>query len=365
MLLNSIKAAALVLAVCTTPAQSQQSVSETPAVFYKPVDLVRSLHRNWFAPQAVNFEKRAAELTTSITGFCSATANAAGIEKVRSSWAASASAWDALAGVQIGPLVQRRSGRQIDFMPTRPALIKRAIEAAPADARAMESIGTPAKGLPALEWLLWSHPLSSATPACDYGVQLAADIEREAAALSTAFAELAARPSEASDGDAPELTEFFNQWTGAIERLRWAEIEKPRLAEATVRLGVRSNAAKTAAVFARSASGQTAERWAASWKAVRMLAVGSSSAGAAAPGQSSSQQVSLEDYVRGLGHAVPANKLVRGVADADKALKNLAADDSAGMTAAAQSLAELKKVVEADIAPAVAVTIGFSDADGD
>lgn len=365
MLLNSIKATALVLAVLTTQAQAQQSASATPAVFYKPVDLVGSLHRNWFAPQAAHFARQSNALTTSMASFCSATASPAAIDAVRSSWKASASAWDTLSGVQIGPLLQRRSARQIDFMPTRPALIARAIEAAPANARAMESTGTPAKGLPALEWLLWSQPLAPATPACAYAVQLAADVQREADALSTAFGELAAGASDAEDSDAPALAEFVNQWTGAIERLRWAEIEKPRLAGATGRPGARGVDPKNAAVFARSASGQTAERWAASWRAVRTLAVGVSSPGTAAPALNNGVQVSLEDYLRGLGHAVAADKLVRGIAEADEALQKLAPGDTAGIKAATRSLANLKKVVEADIAPAVDITIGFSDADGD
>jgi uncharacterized protein len=47
----------------------------------------------------------------------------------------------------------------------------------------MELIGTPAKGLPALEWLLWVKPIQPASAECRYAVQVAAEIQREAQAL--------------------------------------------------------------------------------------------------------------------------------------------------------------------------------------
>ena len=69
-------------------------------------------------------------------------------------WQATTHAWERLSSVAVGPLITRRSQRQIDFSPTRPSLIERAIQSGPAGQQAMERIGTPAKGLPALEWLL-------------------------------------------------------------------------------------------------------------------------------------------------------------------------------------------------------------------
>jgi hypothetical protein len=57
----------------------------------------------------------------------------------------------------------------------------------------MERIGAPAKGLPALEWLLWTQPVAPSSPACRYAAEVAADIAREAAALAAAFDALAAQ----------------------------------------------------------------------------------------------------------------------------------------------------------------------------
>ncbi|MBW8722882.1 MAG: hypothetical protein JF626_13785, partial [Polaromonas sp.] len=198
-------------------AQAQTVAPNVAVPFYTAGDFMRGVYRFWYAPQATAFAEQAGGLPSAISAVCDASTDAAAkLEQARERWKASALAWDRLSGVQVGPLVQRRSTRQIDFTPTRPELIKRAIQTAPQDAAAMESIGTPAKGLPALEWLLWSQPIAQSTPACQYAVQVAADIQREADALAKAFGDLATRPpGEAEESNGPAMSELINQWTGA------------------------------------------------------------------------------------------------------------------------------------------------------
>lgn len=351
-----LAAAGAALLACGT-AHAQAVAPNVAVPFYTAGDFMRGAYRFWYAPQAAAFAEQAGGLPDAVSAVCDANADAAAtkLEQARERWKASALAWDRLSGVQIGPLVQRRSTRQIDFTPTRPELIKRAIQAAPQDATAMESIGTPAKGLPALEWLLWTQPIAPATPACRYAVQVAADIQREADALAKAFSELAARaPGEAEESQGPAMSELVNQWTGALERLRWAEMEKPRLAGS-------AQGGRNAVAYARGASGQTAARWAAQWQALRTLGA-SQAAEAPRPGAGLAP---IETYLRGLGRNEPADLLAQSVGKADKALQNLSPANRAGITAAGRSLADLKKLTEAEIAPALEVSIGFSDADGD
>ncbi len=139
-------------------------------------------------------------------------------------------AWESLSAVAVGPVVARRAQRQIDFAPTRPQLIERAIKAQPQGATAFERVGMPAKGLPALEWLLWTQPAQPASPACSYAVEVALDVEREAVAQQAAFREAAQTDWAAEDQQersTQAMGEFINQWVGGIERLRWAHMEKP------------------------------------------------------------------------------------------------------------------------------------------
>lgn len=336
---------------------AQTAAPNVAVPFYTAGDFMRGVYRFWYAPQAAAFAEQASSLPTAISAVCDASAESGTtlLEPARERWKASALAWDRLSGVQVGPLVQRRSTRQIDFTPTRPELIKRAIQTAPQDATAMESIGTPAKGLPALEWLLWSQPIAPATPACRYALQVAADIQREADTLAKAFDDLAARPpGQAEESQGPAMSELINQWVGALERLRWAEMEKPRLAGGT-------QGGRNAVAYARSASGQTAARWAAQWQALRTLGASQASE-APRPGAGLAP---IETYLRGLGRNEPADLLAQSVGKADKALQNASPTNKPGMAAAGRALADLKKLAEAEIAPALEVSIGFSDADGD
>lgn len=338
-----------------------QTVAPHVAVpFYTPGHFMSGVYRDWYAPQAAEFARQSAALPAAITAVCDgeAAAGTARLQQARAQWQASAAAWDRLSGVQIGPLVQRRSARQIDFTPTRPALIERAIQSAPGDAAAMERIGTPAKGLPALEWLLWSQPVAPGTPACRYAAQLAADIGREAAALAASFSELAARDLSEDEANGAAMGELVNQWVGGLERLRWADMEKPALRAAS---GASKGAGVRQAGYPRSASGQTGANWAAHWQALRTLAVSTASA---AP-QPGAALVPLETYLRGRGLNPLANKLVQSVARADKSLTDLSPANRGGLRLATRELGQLKKLAEAEVAPALDVSIGFSDADGD
>lgn len=129
-------------------------------------------------------------------------------------------AWDRLSAVASGPLLTRRSHRRIDFSPTRPALIERAIGSAPAGPQAMERIGTLAKGLPALEWLLSTQPVAPGYAACCYAAEVALNIERETIALQRDFTALAATnwPNAELETVVAGLNEWVNQWVGDLER---------------------------------------------------------------------------------------------------------------------------------------------------
>jgi hypothetical protein len=259
------------------------------------------------------------------------------LAQARSAWRRAMTSWERLAAVAIGPLVERRSARRIDFTPTRPASIERAIAQGAGD---MERVGAPAKGLPALEWLLWTQRLASGSPACAYAQRVAAEIAEEAAALADAFA----TPREWSDETtAAAFSEMLNQFVAGIEALRWSQIERP------LREGKRQ--------FPRAMSGSSAAAWAARWEAVRHLAAFQAGAPDA--------PVSLEAFLRGRGLNPLADGLRDAVRRSDRALRGATLAEPAALQAAARSLAALKRRMEDEVAPALEVSIGFSDADGD
>ena len=300
-------------------------------------NLSADLHSSWSVPRAAEFVTASRQLTPVIESLCAASAatTETALQNVRQHWLHSLLAWERLSAVNFGPVLERRSQRQIDFTPTRPRLIEKAVKLAPVNAANMELIGTPAKGLPALEWLLWVKPIQPASAECRYALQLAAEVTREAEALQAA-------PTLGLD-DAATLSEWVNQWVGGLERLRWSNMEMPaRVAQ--------TSGGKAPADFPRGVSGASAASWAAQWDALQHLAVG---------------PVSLASILRQRGKDATADVLAQAIRQADADLQGLTISDAPRILAAAKQLAALKRLVENEVAPALGVNIGFSDSDGD
>jgi len=341
------------------PALAQKTDWDKLAVpAYSPADILQGLHQHWTLPRADDFARQAQVLPVAVKTLCDAPAPAAQAQSdARGQWQATTHAWERLSAVAVGPLITRRSQRQIDFSPTRPGLIEKAIQSEPSGAAAMERIGTPAKGLPALEWLLWTRPAAPGSAACRYATEVALDVEREALALQRDFQALAgtdwasAGPEKLASG----LSELVNQWVGGVERLRWAQMEKP----------LRTAKSKDGAPeWPRAASGQTAASWTAQWEALRTLGI-APGAQVPMPGQG---LVPLETYLRGKGAPEVASALAAATRQADLRIQKITGSRTPGagpVMEAGQSLASLKRMAEAQVAPALDVGMGFSDADGD
>lgn len=339
---------------CTTPPAAAAPQAATPPVaaptieavpYYQAEHFVTGLFRHAVLPRAQDFQAEAAQLADAAQALCTASPplETAAFSRLRSHWRRTVLAWDRLAPLAIGPMVERRSMRQIDFTPTRPALIERALSAAPASAADMERVGTPAKGLPALEWLLWVRKPALDASACRYGAQVAHEIRREADALAQGFTVLVSHPP---DDSSALMEEVVNQWVGGLERLHWARIEKPL---------------RSGGDLPRRAGGLTVASWQAQWHTLRSLAV-QDAAPAPAPGQG---LVSLETYLRGRGLNPLADRLRQAVLRADPAVAALNLRSPTTLLAASRKLAAVKHLVETDVAEALDVSMGFSDADGD
>ena len=272
---------------------------------------------------------------------------------IQADWRAAAAAWDRLDSVEVGPLVRRRSARAVDFMPTRPAMLERAIKSGPRDAAAMELVGAPAKGFEALEWLLWPVVPQAGSPRCDFAMAVADHLLRESVALADAFASDARTEPEPGQGDAA-LAEAINQWVGGIERLRWAFMRKPM---------EMADSREEPAVFPRARSGQGAATWAARWSTLASYSVLGERATPAREGART--LIPFETWLRSRGANELADKLVQSTAQADQAMVAASPQDAASVQAATLALASLTRLAQDQLAPALSVSLGFSDADGD
>ncbi|MCO5354198.1 imelysin family protein [Acidovorax kalamii] len=363
MTMRTLAALLLVLPLAA-PAQTAPPAWQRNAVpFYDTVHALQGIYGHWALPRAQDFDRSARALVPAVAALCEAPAagGKAALESARTAWQATARAWEQLSAVSVGPVIARRSQRAIDFTPTRPALIEKAIAAQPQGAKAFERIGTPAKGLPALEWLLWTRPAQPGSPACSYAHEVAQDVARESAALEKAFADASGTDWGAEDEQEQSTqanSEFVNQWVGGIERLRWAQMDKP-LRAAGSGFGARTPD------YPRTASGSTLPAWAATWGALRSLTTLPANADFPAAGEA---LVPLEMYLRGKGLNQLADKLRQATDKVDTSMAQVqksGLQNKAAIQQTARDLAALKFLAESEVAPALQVSIGFSDADGD
>jgi len=148
-ILGSLLAAA---ALPSTPLQAQTG-GPIAFPYYRGEDALAGLYGRHLPALAQDFEARASALVQAAQSHCAGQGTLAGL---RQQWLHTLQAWQALATPAVGPLVSRRSQRQIDFWPARPNLLSQAVQKAPQSLADLDRIGTPAKGFPALELLLWN-----------------------------------------------------------------------------------------------------------------------------------------------------------------------------------------------------------------
>src|SRR5690606_3407389 len=140
---------------------------------------------------------------------------------------------------------------------------------------------------------------------------LAREVVAEASALSKEFASLAERDWHADEAAATvAMGELVNQWVGALERLRWARMEKPQRSASSHGPGEPPD-------FDRAAAGATGASWRAQWQGIRRLAV---TEGDGAPARGSNV-VPLELYLRGRGLNPLADRLLASATETGRAVQ--------------------------------------------
>lgn len=345
-------AGALSCVALSLDARAQADWRRVAVPLYTPPDFVRGYLRDHALPRARAWQQAIEALELVLTDRRDDAGDGAEDDAARRAWREVAIAWSALSAVSTGPLIVRRSARRVDFHPVRVPLIERAIAQAPAGEHAMERIGTAAKGLGALEWLLWSREAPRDLPARAYALELAHDLRREADAVAAEFEAAASRQLD-DESVMTWFAEIVNQWIGGLEQLRLQRLVRP-VQEARAR-GAR------APIPERPLARIDAAERAARWQSLQALAVlGSDPVPVGGEGL-----VPIETFLRGRGLNPLADRLRAAVQTADAAMQAAGGDQPAPMTRAAGALRALERLAEADVAPKLEVRLGFSDADGD
>lgn len=303
---------------------------------------VRGLLQGWYAPVARRFAADADMLSDQTQDWCSgAQAPAA----ARQAWTQAMLSWVRLSAVQVGPLLDRHSDTRLDFQPMRPAALDKIVTSPSAPGQwNMDRVGAQARGLPAMEHLLWKRPAKPRTPACAYLVALARDVRDEARELSLAYAVEAAQPRTAEQA-AEWFNTYVNQWLAGMSRLRWRDLELP----------VRSWGMEQAP---RAASGQTALAWQARWQALHMASLGG-------PG-SPAGLLPLADYLKARGLGAAADTLTRDIQAVDAALPMATpATPAPQLLALAKQVDTVTHTIARDVPATLQIQLEFSADDGD
>jgi uncharacterized protein len=318
---------------------------------YSQIVFARQLIATWYIPKLQNVSGELNQFKTVLNNGCTAREFTLETSKpAQQHWLALARAWAQLTAVSIGPILERRSARLFNYRPTRPELIERALTESPEKLVDLDQVGAPAKGFPAIEWILFNRfktnsfttastlknsTEKNAMQSCQYTMLLTNELAQELSALQTQFGELSVvlgnRSLDADNAAKTIVTEFINQLVGALDRLHIQQLQvkkninsQPLFANNTNSLQINQN----------------------QWLAVR-----------------EHMHTSLAGLLK--NSTIPAKQTPNDARLVLQFQKQLSALPTSLMLTKALTLQHTQILIETKIADAVGVTIGFSDNDGD
>lgn len=330
-----------------------------PAPIIAPSAWMRALGQKVLAPRVANMEKASDELAHRIEAVC----RGADRQAAREAWRAAALALRGLSPLPFGPLLEQRTLRRVDFWPTRPPQIERSIRGRAQGSLPEARIGVTAKGLPALEFLLFdtqAPDVRQDAAACDYARWLASEVAGQFAELRPAFDDWQARLSDAdADTEAALLTDGVNILIGGVDTLRMRYLEKP----------ARSSAGQPD--FDAWRSGATRAHLLAYHDALRLGLQGRSTTQADARLGPDDGLPGLTAVLRGRGLLTLADRVDAALDRSEVALRALpdtlgaSPVDAALIAETIERLGELQALLAREVADRLKVTVGFGDNDGD
>lgn len=404
---HAARLAVATVSVAVSMAVPTAARAQVAVPYYSAEHALAGVYAHHLPPLSQAFQAQADALERATAQHCAAlpslgNGNApllAAFTSLHTQWQQTMAAWEALSTPAIGPVLMRRSQRQIDFWPTRHELIQKALDKAPQTLADMERVGTLAKGLPAFEALLltwWPlnpaqarafdarglapgdkpkavpfvhRPMPAAT--CQYLVLVAQGVQVEARELALELATWGAKDWQAqSESDAEvtraALVEWLNQWLGGVERLRWVHIEKPVKTVQTAGNALKGNPPP----FARRGREANLADWRAQWASLKAQGqlTPAQRRGPPEPGQA---LVPIEALLLGKGHITLAQRwanalnVVTARLDALPAAAPARASDHRQLLALGGALQAVTALYQNEVATALDIPLGFSDADGD
>jgi predicted lipoprotein len=317
--------------------------------YYTASHVWQGLYQVHLPQQARAFAQTAQALRQTVHLRCD---DASATPELNRQWQTTLQAWVSMSTPAMGTVLSRRSQRQIDFSPIRLTLLNQSLARLPRNQEEWARVGTPAKGFSALEWVL-QPPRDVAR--CAYALGLAQDIERESQALLEDTLSWSVQPLEEERVGAA-FAEWVNQWLGAWERLRWGQIEQPIQKARTSGKSV---------AWARKRPEHNTMDWQAQWRVLYSQARLSPSQRLQPP-EPGRGVIPIEALLLGKGHIALAQRWGQALDRLDLQVRRLNANSSPqAWEAWARGMKVVTVLFQNEVAAALDVPLGFSDADGD
>jgi len=358
---HEVFALLLALLVAGTPA-IRDAQAQTPAPVVSDAQFVGALARR-FAARYGELQQRSVALRDAVAALCVEPGSAERLAAARTAWRQAAIAVRYLEAWPLGPTLEVRALPRMDFWPTRVPQIEAAVADQGRGTLDLKQVGVTARGLPALEYLLFDTgrgtPALAGAAHCQYAQRLAAEVAELSTELNAAWQQWSSSAALADADKAKALvSDTLNVVVAALNGMRARKLARPAAAP---------RQPPPAPTWEAWRSGATRDHLLATLAGVRAVLAGDDAAGSSAG--STAGAPGLLALLRGRGHAALAQQLADRLAAAEAAVKALPPDPSRASAraynGALQALAQLQEGVAGEAAAALQVTMGFNDSDDD
>ncbi|MBA3547088.1 MAG: imelysin family protein [Nannocystis sp.] len=314
-----------------------------------------------FVPAHARLQVDAAALASATTKLCET--DGADPKSAKTAWLATRSAWNVTGAFAFGPVIEQMQAGPLDFWPVRMDTIEAKILEAPAaiDAAWIDGLGTSAKGLPALEYLLFAQPLPANTPRCAYATALAGDISRRSDELGSGWlthAEHLRTAGTAGSAYASEqagLDAVVNATIENLYRMVKDKLDRP--------LGNLTGSDPDPAALESRFSGTTRDDLEANLRGFAMVYLGADGESGGEPGLGAlvaSRDPDLDQRI--LAQHGVARDALAGIPDP---FATALTDHRSDVQRARDEIDGLRRLIKLDVASLLGVTLSLSDNDGD
>jgi predicted lipoprotein len=316
------------------------------------------------------FVKRSEAFADSAQTLCGEP-SAESLGAARAAWSSAREAWKWNDVIKFGPYREQplALGSKLDFWPPRPDAVQEVFAGdVELDDEALDTVGAPARGMPASELLLWDsedapeEAFASDGRRCEYLLALAADQVSLAEEMYDAWspdggnyvAELTDPENGEMFGDLKgALSEIVNRMAFALEDMRGDKLGRP--------LGEQSGGTPQPDLLESRPSARSIQDLSDTLTGIESIYFGAEKP-KSAKGLSDYISTQPRDFNQEMADHLEACRAALAAIDP---LERAIEEDADGVVAAENCLADLQTFIQVDIVNELGLTVSLNDADGD